>query len=227
MKNRFDELLDLAVMAPGLLEKADNITAHDTEMHSSLALRITKLVYQLRKWEESKNFSLPQGPPHSFFASSASMMATDQIQPRVHRYPSKHPQSLGIAFDELQSARWLLFEWAIALMLYTALYSKPYLLNCLKDESILEFLSCASIKSTVQEADLVTDKIMMWADFCSQNAWQSFGPTIAIISIKATIQWYKLRRRTQLASLLPIDTEQQLQKCRAMLDHMTYCDRFS
>jgi hypothetical protein len=155
------------------------------------------------------------------------MIATDQMQPRVHRYPSKHPQSLGIAFDELQSARWLLFKWAIALMLYTALYSKPCLSNCLKDESILGFLSCASIKLTVQEADLLTENIMMWADFCSQNAWQSFGPAIAIISIKAVIQWYKLRQKTQLASLLPLDARHRLQTCHAMLDHMTYCDRFS
>lgn len=226
-KNRFDELLDLAVMAPGLLEQVDNTLAHETETHVALVLRISKLIYQLRIWEESKNFNLPQGPPHAFFASSASMMATDQMQPRVHRYPSKHPQSLGIAFDEHQSARWLLFEWAIALMLYTGLYSKPYLFNCLKDERILEVLSCASIKVTIQEADLVSEKIMMWADFCSQNAWQSVGPAIAIISIKTTIQWYKLRQRTLLASLLPINAGHQLQKCRTMLDHMTYCDRFS
>ncbi|QKX57516.1 uncharacterized protein TRUGW13939_04630 [Talaromyces rugulosus] len=226
-KNRFDELLDLAVIAPGLLDQADNIPAHDTETQSALVLRISTLIHQLKIWEESKNVRLPQGPPHAFISSSASMMVTDQMQPRVHRYPSKHPQSLGIAFDELQSARWLLFEWAIALMLYTALYSKPSLSDCLKDESILGFLSCAYIKLTVQEADLLTEKIMMWADFCSQNAWQSFGPAIAIISIKAAIQWYKLRQRTQLANLLPIDAQHQLKKCHSMLNHMTYCDRFS
>ncbi|CRG88345.1 putative protein AN5342 [Talaromyces islandicus] len=226
-KNRFDELLDLAITAPGLLEEADNIAAQDTEKHSSLVLRMSTLIHKLRMWEVSRNLHVPQGPPHKLFANSASMMATYQMQPRVHRYPSKHPQSLGIAFDELQSARWLLFEWAVALMLYTALYGKPYLSDCLQDESILKFLSCASIKITVQEADLVTEKIMLWADFCSQNAWQSFGPAIAIISIKAAIYWYELRQRTPLASLLPIDAQNEVQKCHTMLEHMTYCDRFS
>ncbi|KAH8694104.1 hypothetical protein BGW36DRAFT_384377 [Talaromyces proteolyticus] len=225
MKSRFDGLLDLAAEAPNLLEMADNAPIHATYQHYKLVRRILNLIHDLTIWEISKNIQLPQGPPHAFSASNGSMMTTDQLQPRVHRYPSKDPQSLGIAFDELQPARWILFYWTVVLTLYTTIYDKPYLSSCLWDDRILQLQT--SIKLSVLEADILAEKITVWADFCSQNAWQSFGPAIAIASIKAAIKWYHVRQREQQANLLPISSRCQLEKCHAQLAHMTYCDRIS
>ncbi|KAL1963382.1 hypothetical protein VTN77DRAFT_8398 [Rasamsonia byssochlamydoides] len=248
-KNWFHQFLDLASEVPALLEQADALpwTAVDERSMSlesrRLLLQFADLVHRLKDWEDRSGIHLPLGPEYLAPHWGASSMVSETGRPpvRTHRYPSKYPQSLGTAFDALQSARLMLFYWATALTLYTTVYDNHLLFECLLrhadtsyyhdyvGDNCLNFadrdLDCLS----KTEANDLADKISVWADFCSQNAWQSFGPAIAIFSLKTAIHWYQLSESmtsssSSSSSSSSFLSQPQLQKCVDLLDRLTFCD---
>ena len=232
-KNSYHQFLDLAAEVPGILEQIDSLTAGDSLAQCEhtflerLARQIVNLILKLKEWEDLNSPRLAQGPPHTFSSSGTSMNSTDCLQPRAHRYPSRRSPATSTHFDELQSARLMLFNWAVTLTLYVNIYDKfpvsPYSENMYWNE----ISHAMSVHSLEFEAESLAYKITVWADFCCQNAWQSFGPAIGIFSVKAAMQWYEVRLRTCLPDASQVLAQQQLQKCRTLLDHLTFCDRNS
>lgn len=243
-KNSFHQFLDLASEVPSLLEQADALpwTGADdrsTSLEESrrLLLQFANLIRRLKDWENRSGIHLPLGPEYLAPHWGASSMVSETGQPpvRTHRYPSKNPQSLGTAFDALQSARLMLFYWATTLTLYTTVYDSPPLFEYLCRQADTSFYpdyagsnsqnfadGDTGVMSQMEASDLA-DKISVWVDFCSQNAWQSFGPAIAIFSLKAAIHWYQLSQSMALSSSslfnLPL-----LHKCTDLLGQLTFCD---
>jgi hypothetical protein len=225
-KNSFHQFLDLAGEAPGLLEEVDNLAAGNTRAecvpsgHYDVALRTLDLINRMKSWEMVKSPRLPQGPPHVFSSSGTSMIPTDKLQPRAHRYPSRNPRATAADFDGLQAARLMLFYWAVRLTLHTSIHNNSYFsasspgIDPEIENSNAAFISTPT-NSLAIEADSLADKITLWADFCCQNAWQSFGPAIGIFSVKVAIDWYQARQRKSLQEL----------HCHTLLAHLTYCDR--
>ncbi|EEA19130.1 ccr4 associated factor [Talaromyces marneffei ATCC 18224] len=232
-KNSYHQFLDLAAEVPSILEQIDRLSAGNSLGQCEqtplerLARQTLDLIHRMKEWEEFNSLRLAQGPPHTFSSSGTSMNSTDRLQPRVHRYPSRHTPGPGTDFDELQSARLMLFNWAVTLTLYISLYDKvpvrPYLGNMYWNESSHPI----SIRGLEFEAEALAYRVTLWADFCCQNAWQSFGPAIGIFSVKAAIQWYEARLKTGLPGTSQVLAQEQLQKCRTLLEHLTYSDRGS
>lgn len=232
-KNSYHQFLDLAAEVPGILEQIDSVSAGDSLAKyehmflERLARQTLNLIHRMKEWEKLNSPRLAQGPPHTFSSSGTSMNSTDCLQPRAHRYPSRRSPTTNTHFDELQSARLMLFNWAVTLTLYINLYDKfpvlPYLENLYWNERPQSI----SLHSLELEAESLANKVTLWADFCCQNAWQSFGPAIGIFSVKAAIQWYEVRLKTCLPIASQVLAQQQLQKCRMLLEHLTYCDRNS
>lgn len=232
-KNSYHQFLDLAAEVPNILEQIDSLAAGDNlgqYEHPSierLARQTLDLIHRMKEWEKLNSPRLAQGPPHTFSSSGTSMNSTDRLQPRAHRYPSRRTAATGTHFDELQSARLMLFNWAVTLTLYISLYDKfpvsPYLENIFFNESPHPI----SVHGLEFEAESLAYKVTTWADFCCQNAWQSFGPAIGIFSVKAAMQWYEVRLKTCLPDASELLAQEQLQKCRTLLEHLTYCDRNS
>jgi hypothetical protein len=234
-KNSFHRFLDLAAEVPSLLEQADALPRVKSKSRR-LLLRFAGLIHRLKDWENRCGIHLPLGPEYLAPHWGTLSMVSESAQPpvRTHRYPSKYPQSLGTAFDALQGARLMLFYWATTLTLYTTVYDSPPLIECLRchlginyysDDASDKYLSTADgdlrILSRTKACGLA-DKISLWVDFCSQNAWQSFGPAIAIFSLKTAIHWYQLAYR--MKSSLPSLPCAQLQKCVELLGQLTFCD---
>lgn len=232
-KNSYHQFLDLAAEVPSILEQIDRLTTGDSLTqyeHTFLETLIQQtldLIHRMKEWESLNSPRLAQGPPHIFSSCGTSMNNTDWLQPRAHRYPSRLTPATGIHFDELQSARLMLFNWAVMLTLYISLYDKfpvsPYLEKMYWNDKSHPI----SLHSLKFEAECLAYKITLWADFCCQNAWQSFGPAIGIFSVKAAMQWYEVRLKERLPAASESLPQQQLQKCRTLLEHLTYCDRNS
>lgn len=231
-KNSYHQFLDLAAEVPGILEQIDCLTTgnslaqYEHTFRERLARQTLNLIHRLKVWENLNSPRLAQGPPHTFSSSGTSMNSTEHLQPRAHRYPSRRSPATSTHFDELQSARLMLFNWAVTLTLYINIYDKfsvsPYPNMCCNEIS-----HPMSVHNLEFEAESLAYKVTVWADFCCQNAWQSFGPAIGIFSVKAAMQWYEVRLRTCLPDASQVLAQQQLQKCRTLLDHLTYCDRNS
>jgi hypothetical protein len=232
-KNSYHQFLDLAAEVPSILEQIDSLAGGDKPGQyehtflERLGRQTLDLIHRIKEWEELSSPRLAQGPPHIFSTSGTSMNSTDCLQPRAHRYPSRRTPATGTPFDELQSARLMLFNWAVTLTLYISLYDKlpvsPYLENMFWNESSHPI----SLHALEFEAESLAYKVTLWADFCCQNAWQSFGPAIGIFSVKAAMQWYEVRLKTCLPDTSEVLAQQQLQKCHTLLEHLTYCDRNS
>lgn len=244
-KNCFHRFLDLAAEASGLLEMADNLPSTSLsgscktikDAQHRLVIRISNLIQRLKTWEGCSDIHLPHEPSYLIPGWGESMVASDQPRARIHRYPSKYPLSLGTAFDTLQSARLMLFYWSTVLTLYNTLYgplsiseyssrgNRDVTLNHV-DEEEQTFVLYDYIHFSELQVDRVADNISIWADFCSQSAWQSFGPAIAIFSLKAAIRWYQFRQ-TQFSlrsSTSAYRSQQHLQKCLDLLARLTFCD---
>jgi hypothetical protein len=121
----------------------------------------------------------------------------------------------------------MLFNWAVTLTLYISLYDKFPVLPYLEKMYWNECSHPISLHGLEFEAESLAYKVALWADFCCQNAWQSFGPAIGIFSVKVAMQWYEVRSKTRLPDASEVLAQQQLQKCRTLLEHLTYCDRVS
>lgn len=232
-KSSYHKFLDLAAEVPSILEQIDSLSAGDSlEQYEQaslerLARQTLGLIHRMKEWETLNSPRLTHGPPHTFSSSGTSMNSTDCLQPRAHRYPSRRIPATGTGFDELQFARLMLFNWAVMLTLYISLYDKtpasPYLENIHWNESSHPI----SLHGLEFEAESLAYKVTLWADFCCQNAWQSFGPAIGIFSVKAAMQWYEARLKMCLSDPLQLLAQEQLQRCRTLLEHLTYCDRNS
>ncbi|EED12247.1 conserved hypothetical protein [Talaromyces stipitatus ATCC 10500] len=230
-KNSYHKFLDLAAEVPDLLEQIDSISTGDSlEQHGNLSperllRRILNIIHRMKEWERFSGPHLALGPPHRLSSSGTSMTLTDRLQPRAHRYPTRNTCVNGTDFDKLQSARLMLFHWAVMLTLYTSLYGNSHLFRFSEYENNNENSHLLSMHDLEFAAENLAYKVALWADFCCQNAWQSFGPAIGIFSVKAAMKWYEVRLRAYSSGISHSLAQQQLQKCQTLLAHLTYCDR--
>lgn len=246
-KNTFHQFLDLAAEVPALLERADSLPASiDTALVSSEILDLlhqsADLIRRLKVWERSSGIRLPFGPPQHLPPASYNQA---RLEPLKHCYPSKSPQTLGTPFDPLQCTRLMLFYWAITLTLYTTIFENPVLSRYLptlphyhsrsgprfgNENMAFNFHSVNEDPLlhvfTRADATQLADKISLWVDFCSRNAWQSFGPAIAIFSLKVAIRWYRYDQSINLASCprkkRGYRHQPQLDRCLELLERLTF-----
>jgi hypothetical protein len=243
-KSSFHQFLDLAAESPCLLELADSLPSANLSVlcttvqntRQRLLNSLAELVQRLKRWDDISRIYLPHEPSYLTPAWGESMVPSDQPRARTHRYPSKYPLSLGTAFEILQSARLKLFYWSTVLTLCTTVYgiftiqddssreNKELSLYRIDDEDTLALDDYFPL--SLLQVDHVADNISIWADFCSQSAWQSFGPAIAIFSLKAAIRWYEFRQ-TQFSlssSTSASRSQRHLLECLDLLARLTFCD---
>jgi hypothetical protein len=236
-KDKFQQFLDLAVVIPTSLEQVDSLLPLGKNEFSvkqqAIPIRdqLLEILSQLKRWEKSSGILLPIGPKYmaSKWTSAGNWnLFTSQIRP--HWYPSKSPQCIGTSFDCLQNARLMLLYWACTLTVYTCLYiSNPLFveLNNTGETNLPpegEYFppgvdgSRSWNEYICVDADHMAENICEWVDLCSQNAWQSYGPAIAIFSLNTVIDWYQGSGKRRLLS---VTADSQVEYCRGLLHHLT------
>ncbi|KAI0595932.1 hypothetical protein F4775DRAFT_566622 [Biscogniauxia sp. FL1348] len=235
-KNEFHVFFDIAGEVAEWLEKADllekDITGHtsadgDLGRPEKVLEQAVELVQRLRRWGENTRVPLLNIPLRSSDPGSddnASRRAT------LRGYPSKLPCQTVATFDNLQGARLMHIYWTVLLTVYMTLLDKPGLRSRLEDNDIRNSLfeggddvgcdesggGSPSPTETVieKEAHVLANNISLYAGFCCQNLWQSFGTMISTFSLKTAIRWYERHGERHGSSLKESVLECQ---CRELL----------
>ncbi|KAL2219947.1 hypothetical protein M432DRAFT_631176 [Thermoascus aurantiacus ATCC 26904] len=161
-KNTFHQFLDLAAEVPALLERADSLPASiDTALVSS---EILDLLHQ-----------------------SADLIRRLKVWERSSgiRLPFGPPQHLPPA--SYNQARLEPLKHCYPSKSPQTLGTPFDPLQCTR-LMLFYWAITLTLYTTIFENPVLSS---LWVDFCSRNAWQSFGPAIAIFSLKVAIRWYR------------------------------------
>lgn len=210
-KNAFHQYLDLAAEVPALLERADSFlqpwVRSSPQDHLRYLYDCVSMLARLQAWADKSNVRMPSDPsvlspsvatlgsdstvvkPHHVQQNKSWHHGTSRENRYQHCYPSKTPQDLGTSFDILQRSRLKYTSWGVQLVLYLSVYENSRLRKCF-EESVRADGSLMGLSR--RNATEIARSAAMWAEFCTQNAWQSFGPVFGVFIIENIVKWFEI-----------------------------------